>query len=492
MYKLILTTRYLRRKLTPLFALFAVAGCTALVIIVLAVMGGFIDYLKTNGHTLIGDVSIHSGLAGFPYYNELTDKITQLPQAQSATPIIIAYGIAKFGNITTPVQLHGVHGAQYANTTQYANKIYWTQTRLTDENYQRVRQLYKTIDKNPQPIDPLPHAINLTLPWEVAGYNPAVLGIQINPYNERQKDGSYLFKPSIIQRPITITVLPITAQGAVTEPATRKFVAINEFHSGHIEADGVRIFVPFDLLQDMMNMLSKQTVRRGPDGEFLFSDTGQPLIDETKSIPARATELHVKASPNTTTEQLRAAVAQTVESFATTHPNLPIDQLQIQTWQQRNAKTIAAIENERVMMSILFGIISLVNVFLIGIMFYMIVLEKTHDIGILRALGAPAAGVRTIFLSFGATIGFAGAALGATFAIVIIKNINPLHDFLSNNLGITIYDKRVYFFELIPTRLQYSEVATIATIALIASILGALIPAIFAAKLDPIQALHQE
>ncbi|MHC4993903.1 MAG: ABC transporter permease [Planctomycetota bacterium] len=486
MYKLLLTVRYLRRKLTPLFALLAVTGCTALVIIVLAVMGGFIDFLKANGHTLIGDVSVHAGMAGFPYYDELADLIRRRPEAEAATPVAIAYGLAKFRSVTKGVQLYGIDAPGFAGATQYADKIYWTRERLETPEYADIKELYGD-------IDPATHAIRLTIPWDIpAKYHPTVPGIEVNPYNQRTKQGTYRFQPTIILQPLTVTVLPITRQGGVTEPSTRNFVAINEFHSGHIEADAMRLFVPFELLQDMMDMREMPVVKFGPDGLPLTDNDGNFVYDETQSAPARATELHVKAAPGVSTDRLRAAVQETIDAFAATHPLLPVDRLQVQTWQQRNAKTIAAIENERVMMSILFAIISLVNVFLIGIMFYMIVLEKTHDIGILRALGAPAAGVRTIFLNFGAAIGFVGATVGAVAATLIIHYINPIHDFLGRHFNIVIWDKQFYYFDQIPTRLETVEVITIAGIALAASVAGAVIPAIFAARLDPIQALHQE
>ena len=63
-------------------------------------------------------------------------------------------------------------------------------------------------------------------------------------------------------------------------------------------------------------------------------------------------------------------------------------------------------------MTFLFGIISLVAVFLIFCIFYMIVVEKTKDIGIIKSVGATAGGVAGIFLGYGLAIGIVGASLG--------------------------------------------------------------------------------
>src|ERR1041385_5852877 len=70
-YRHLLTQRYLRRKLIPLFAAVAGGLCTAMVVIVLSVMGGFLDMLRGAGKSLTGDVSIHFGVSGFPHYEEI-------------------------------------------------------------------------------------------------------------------------------------------------------------------------------------------------------------------------------------------------------------------------------------------------------------------------------------------------------------------------------------------------------------------------------------
>ena len=49
MYKLLLIRRYLGRKIAPLFAALAVMLCTAMVIIVISVMGGFLDMMRDRG-----------------------------------------------------------------------------------------------------------------------------------------------------------------------------------------------------------------------------------------------------------------------------------------------------------------------------------------------------------------------------------------------------------------------------------------------------------
>ena len=66
----------------------------------------------------------------------------------------------------------------------------------------------------------------------------------------------------------------------------------------------------------------------------------------------------------------------------------------IETWEERQVQFIAAVEKEKVLVTVLFMIISLVAVVLIGVIFHMIVMQKTRDIGIVKSLGGDLVGGR--------------------------------------------------------------------------------------------------
>ena len=74
MYKLFLCLRYLRKRHMVFFAIAAVTLCTAMVLIVISVMGGFLDMVKDRSRGLLGDIILDGTLQGFPYYQEFIDE----------------------------------------------------------------------------------------------------------------------------------------------------------------------------------------------------------------------------------------------------------------------------------------------------------------------------------------------------------------------------------------------------------------------------------
>ena len=82
--------------------------------------------------------------------------------------------------------------------------------------------------------------------------------------------------------------------------------------------------------------------------------------------------------------------------------------------------------------------------------------------------------------------------LGLLVSYLIVHNINELHAWLGRLLHVQIWNPEVYAFDKIPNTMNPHEVAVILAIAILASVLGALIPAIRAARMHPVEALRWE
>jgi lipoprotein-releasing system permease protein len=124
--------------------------------------------------------------------------------------------------------------------------------------------------------------------------------------------------------------------------------------------------------------------------------------------------------------------------------------------------------------------------------FSMIVVEKTRDIGIMKALGASTSGVRNIFLGYGLLLGAVGSGVGMVGGLVFVRYINEIEKGLSVILKHKVFDDSIYYFDRIPTVVETHTVVAIVIGALVIAVGASVWPAQRAAKMHPVKALRFE
>jgi lipoprotein-releasing system permease protein len=164
----------------------------------------------------------------------------------------------------------------------------------------------------------------------------------------------------------------------------------------------------------------------------------------------------------------------------------------VATWERKQGPLLAAVAVEQSILNILLFFIIAVAGFGILAIFSMIVVEKTRDIGVLKALGASTSGVRGIFLGYGLSLGMVGSGVGMISGLLFVRYINEIEHGLSVLTGRRVFDGDIYYFNEIPTLVMPSTVAWIVGGALAIAVAASVWPAQRAAGLRPVQALRFE
>ncbi len=444
MYHALLTNRYLTSRVIPLIAVAAVALCVALVIIVVSVMTGFLDMVRSSGRTLMGDVIIAYPVNGIPYYDRLIDRVERLPEAAAATPVIDSWGLLKMpypdgpNKETETVQMWGIEPASFARVTGYAQTLYW-RPHTTEELSEMMEDDPRRILNELRPGEEvttagLLHDDGLRLQHSPTGRQGIVLGIHVSAGNDRQSDGS--IRPMgnnhwwMPRYEVTLTTLPTDISGGLLEPESYIFPVVNEFFSGVFLIDDKRVMIPLSIAQQMLHLDAEDVV----DELDIDEQTGQPRVIGVD--PPRATMVLVRAVDGVTPAELLEPVIGAYDDFRQALADdeatvvLPPPRglgLSIKTWEQQQAQFIDPIEKERELMRTLFSLVYLVCAGLVLSIFWAIVYEKTRDIGILRSIGASRIGISWIFLRYGLVVGAAGAVVGLGLAYLVVRNINAIH-----------------------------------------------------------------
>jgi lipoprotein-releasing system permease protein len=163
-----------------------------------------------------------------------------------------------------------------------------------------------------------------------------------------------------------------------------------------------------------------------------------------------------------------------------------------QTWIDMNHQFFEAVRLERSVMFFLLFFIVVVAAFGIMSTLITVTVQKRREIGIMKALGANIAQVIWVFLGQGTVVGLFGTLTGLGLGMTLIRYRNEFSQWLATTLHIEVFPREVYQFSAIPAEVIPRDVAIICISAFFICSIAALIPAYFAARLDPVKALRYE
>ena len=166
--------------------------------------------------------------------------------------------------------------------------------------------------------------------------------------------------------------------------------------------------------------------------------------------------------------------------------------LGVSTWMDMNRELFEAIHMERNVMFFILLFIVIVAAFGIMNTLITVTVQKTREIGILKALGARTGQIISVFVGQDIVVGFFGTAIGLGLGIWLVQYRNQVSQWLSGVLGIEVFPQSIYQFAEIPAEIVPSDIAIICASAFAICTVAAVIPAWFAARMDPVNALRYE
>ncbi len=285
-----------------------------------------------------------------------------------------------------------------------------------------------------------------------------IKGIQIealsSPSHDAEKEAQDVRVPGIIlgkelARSLHVLkgdmVQVITTKGMISPighvPTMRRFVVKGYFETGMYEYDGSMAYISLDDAQKILRM--QGTV---------------------SGIEARVTDIY----------KAREVAERVVKTLG--YPYW------VRDWMQMNRNLFSALKLEKTVMFIILALIILVAAFNIASSLIMMVMEKSKDIAILKAMGATDGSIRKIFVYKGLLIGALGTFLGVVIGFVMCALLEK-YKFIE-------LPGDVYYLTTLPVKLDLVDVAVIAASALVICFLATLYPARQASKLDPVEALR--
>ncbi|MCZ8206544.1 ABC transporter permease [Gemmatimonas sp.] len=153
-------------------------------------------------------------------------------------------------------------------------------------------------------------------------------------------------------------------------------------------------------------------------------------------------------------------------------------------WQEQNRSLFQALKLEKLGMGVILLLIVVVAAFNIVSTLTMVVADKTREIGILRAMGMPAASIRRIFLYQGTVVGAVGTLGGLVLGLFVAL--------LLEKYRLIALDPSVYFIDHLPVAIQPLDVVMIVLASVAIAAVATLYPAKQAANLYPVEAIRHE
>jgi lipoprotein-releasing system permease protein len=467
MYKYLLCWRYLRTRYIALASIISVMLGVATMIVVNSVMAGFSNEMRDRLHGILSDVVVEPAydIDGFHNVDEVMTRIEEAAgeDIEAMAPAMETFGLMKFQyantSFTRQVQLIGIRPEERARTGKFADYVVDLKGERTRPSFEvpeslrmRANAAGRVLEETP-PGDAFEAVLREQSKIQVPDQG-AIIGWALGTMHRNGKD-------EILIPPGATIGLVYPKATAKPEPGYDTYTVVGYFKSGMSENDSTHVYVPLEQFQKARMLIDPET-RHGA-----------------------VNQIQIKARPGVNLDQLRDKIQPALERLRPWY-------FRVATWEDKQGPLLSAVAIEQSILNMLLFFIIAVAGFGILAIFSMIVVEKTRDIGVMKALGASTAGVRGIFLGYGLLLGGVGSGVGMAGGLLFVANINWIEEQLSQITGRKVFDDSIYYFNKIPTQVEPWTVFWIVAGALLIAAAASVWPAQRAARLHPVRALRFE
>ena len=511
MYKVLLCWRYLRTRYIALICIVSVMLGVATMIVVNSVMAGFSAEMEMRMNGMLGDLvfesrSLDGVLDAEAHMRKIRDVAGEAILGMSPTVQVPALMYIDVGGrpLTKQVVLFGIDEKTYASVSQFGNYLQHPSNREQLEFELRAGGYDEYDHQIPESNDRKPREQMKSAGWV---YRRHMARLK----KQREKQLANYNTPKVADATPGATKDPFAAgsaeagEGSDFDPAIETHAGIvlgiglcsyrmsnGKDHFVALPGDDVRVSfpkasMPPDIMSEFFTVVDIYDSKMSEyDSQFVFLplqslQKSRGMIDPTTGV-GKFTSIQIKLKPDADANKIRDALRN----------EFPAQFYAVSTWRDKQGALLAAVEMETNVLNVLLFMIIAVAGFGILAIFYMIVVEKTRDIGILKSLGASGQGVMGIFLSYGISLGIVGAGVGLVLGITFVTYINEIADLLGQLTGQPVFDPTIYYFHKIPTIISPFTLSWICAGAVAIAVLASVLPARRAANLHPVKALRYE
>lgn len=444
-----LALRFLLKRPINLLGMLGVAVGVWALILVVSIFSGFIREVRSHIRSATADISV----LRLPWpceYGALRRTILADPNVAACAPRLVWYGL-----------LHS-----YGATHEVIPRIRTVDQPGADSRFVSVLGIDPAAELEVTGLrdwlaaaDPPLRVSDLDAPLAPVAGRPAILMSQ-----RRLERGELVGKGHAVKL-ITARMQSRAREDGgfgleqALETAERVFTIAGAFRTKHTAFDNFYVLVHIDVLRDMLAHGLGEVVTE---------------ISVRCKDPARSAE---------TAARLQRRLNETRN---------PRDTILALTWEQRNEPFLSAVEHQRSLMKLVLLVIMVVAGFLMYATLSMMVTEKTHDIGILTALGGTRRGVVGIFTTCGLALTCAGAALGVVGGCLSSVHLDDINRGLRAAFGIDLFPASIYNLSRVPYDLDPVWITQVVASALLVGLIVSGTPAWWASRKDPIDALRNE